>query len=381
MVHPISRAATASEPKAEQKQMTPAQLQLARRRLWLGITNVGFWVLAAGAGLCWLVTSPSKTPGLPLFLGICAGAIATQAVFDFIGGVTLMPGPRQSWVIFLRGWSRGVLAHTLVLATVGIASVLSLRLTGGFGAGIVLATVPLALGRRALLHAMGGVAITEQMPDGEAILTVAVKDQAFTGGIVGFGHRAKSLLPANWMDAVAEPELAAESSRRRWQIANALSVRALVLILTWNLLGTFIGTQVFQLAARPPTAALLGHACWMTLWTFVSLLLLPALSRGAVFAADRAAADSGHNVRAWITRFPNLVGEDGSPNAAVQTIFYPVPSVNVRLRQLAHPPGRFVFGNLARNNLFYSWGTFTLLGRAVHCNVGRPVLWVFPPSA
>ena len=42
---------------------------------------------------------------------------------------------------------------------------------------------------------------------------------------------------------------------------------------------------------------------------------------------------------------------------------------------------RFVAGNLARSNLYYSWASFTLLGRAVHCNVGRPSLWVFPPSA
>ena len=109
--------------------------------------------------------------------------------------------------------------------------------------------------------------------------------------------------------------------------------------------------------------------------------MLPALSRKAVFAADRAAADSGHDPRAWITRFPDLVGEDGSPNAAVQTIFYPVPSTEMRLRQLDHPSTGFAPGNLARSNLYYSWATFTLLGRAVHCNAGRPALWVFPPSA
>ena len=40
-----------------------------------------------------------------------------------------------------------------------------------------------------------------------------------------------------------------------------------------------------------------------------------------------------------------------------------------------------VLGNLARINLYYSWATLTLLGRAVHCNVGQPALWVLPPSA
>jgi hypothetical protein len=241
--------------------------------------------------------------------------------------------------------------------------------------------VAMEVGRRHLLRAIGGVATTESAHDGENILVIAVKDPAFTGGIVGLGRRAKSLLPTRWLIILPKPELAAESSRRRWQIANALPARAFMLILLWNLLGTFIGTRVLHLADRTPAVALLGHACWMTLWAFASLLVLPALSRKAVFAADRAAADSGHDPRAWITRFPDLVGEDGSANPAVQTIFYPVPSTEMRLRRLGHPSTGSVPGNLARGNLYYSWATFTLLGRAVHCNVGRPALWVFPPSA
>jgi hypothetical protein len=361
--------------------MTPAQIQLARHRLWLGITNVGFWVLAACAGLGWLMICRAAAPGPWLLSAIGVGALAALAAFDFLGGVTLMPDPRPSAMTFLRTWSRGFLVHTLVLAGVGFASAISLSFTGGFAAGIVVATTALALGRRHLLRAISGVAPTERVHEGEKILTVATKDPAFTGGIVGLGRRARSLLPARWMDALPKPELAAESSRRRWQIANALPARTFMLILLWNLLGTFIGTQVLQLAARPPAVALFGHACWMTLWAFASLLVLPALSRKAVFAADRAAADSGHDPRPWITRFPALVGEDGSPNAAVQTIFYPVPSAETRLRQLGQPSTGFIPGSLARSNLYYSWATFTLLGRAVHCNVGRPALWVFPPSA
>ena len=120
----------------------------------------------------------------------------------------------------------------------------------------------------------------------------------------------------------------------------------------------------------------------MTLWTFGSLLILPGLSRKAVFAADCAARDVGDDLQDWITRFPGLVGEDGGANPLVQTIFYPVPSARERLLGLTRPPATgFVPGNLARNNLYYSWAACTLLGRAVHCNVGRPALWVFPPSA
>jgi len=361
--------------------MVPEQLRLARHRLCLGITNVGFWVLAAGTGLGWLVRDRGVPPGPLLLWAVIGGALALQAVFDFLGGVVLMPGPRPSVATFLREWSRGVVGHTLVLTVAGLVSAVSFRLTEGFCLGIALMTLALALGRRPLLFAVGGGAAIERQHEGERIFTTAIKDPAFTGGIVGLGRRPKSLLPARWIEALPKAELAAESSRRRWQIANALPARAFMLILLWNLLGTFIGTQVFQFAARPPAAALFGHACWMTLWAFASLLVLPALSRKAVLAADRAAAESGHDVRAWIARFPDLVGEDGSPNAAVQTIFYPVPSAEMRQRQLGQPSTGFIPGNLARSNLYYSWATLTLLGRAVHCNVGRPALWVFPPSA
>lgn len=361
--------------------MVPDQIRLSRRRLRLGITNVGFWVLAASSGLFWLARNDGAPPGPLLFWAVGAGVIAVQAAFDFLGGVVLMPEPRPSVATFLRGWSRGLAGHTLVLAVAGLASALSLRLTGGFGAGIALVTLVLALGRRQLLFVIGGVATAEHSHEGGPMLTGTVSDPAFTGGVVGLGRHARSLLPAGWLSTLPKSELAAESSRRRWQIDQGLPGRTFVLILSWNLLGTFVGTQLFQLAARPTAAALFGHACWMTLWAFVSLLVLPALSRKTVFAADRAAADSGHDPRAWISRFPELVGEDGSPNAAVQAIFYPVPSAEMRLHQLSQPTAGIVFGNLARSNLYYSGATGTLLGRAVHCNVGRPALWVFPPSA
>ncbi len=361
--------------------MTPEQLNLARRRLWLGITNVGFWVLTTAVGLYWLTCYDTSGFNLRRLGFTFAAAVAVQAVFDFIGGAWLMPEPRSSMMTFLRCWSRGVLGHTLALAGVGFLSYVSFQLSGGFGPAILLATAGLALGRRHLLRAVAGVSIKELPSEGGKILTADSSDPAFTGGIVGFGQRAKSLLPARWLANLPKEELVAESSRRQWQMKGGLPGRAFILVLGWNLLGDAAGSLAFRLADRTPTEALLGHACWMTLWTFGGLLLLPALSRAAVFAADRAAADSGCDPRRWITRFPNVVGEDGSSNSTVQTIFYPIPSAEFRLRQLDQPPSGFAPGNLARSNLYYSWATLTLLGRAVHCNVGRPALWVFPPSA
>lgn len=361
--------------------MTSDQIRLARSRLWLGITNVGFWVLSASGGLYWLACRSGDSLDARFGVLIALAAINVQAVFDFIGGAWLRPRPRPAIRDFLGRWLRGAFAHTAVLVGVGLLSYASFLFTSGFAAGVLLATVALALGRRKLLETLGGASLARIDGDGGKAIAAEVDDPAFTGGIVGFGRRAVSVLPASWLRNLPNAELAVESRRRQWQMENGLHARALALVLGWNLAGTATGSIAFDLAARAPAEALLGHACWMTLWAFASLLVLPAWSRKAVFAADRAAADSGLDPRAWITRFPDLTGEDGSSIAAVQTIFYPVPSAEMRLHQLQQRSSGFVPGNLARTNLYYSWATLTLLGRAVHCNVGRPALWVFPPSA
>ena len=125
---------------------------------------------------------------------------------------------------------------------------------------------------------------------------------------------------------------------------------------------------------------MLLQACWMTLWGFVGLLVLPSLSRSSVFAADRAAAASGSDAANWIRQVPSITGEDGSGRLLLQRIFYPIPSTEERLRHLAIANPLPVFGNVARANLYLSLATLTFLGRCVHCNVGRPELWIFPPS-
>ena len=118
----------------------------------------------------------------------------------------------------------------------------------------------------------------------------------------------------------------------------------------------------------------------MTLWGFVGLLVLPSLSRSAVFGSDKAASIDGCDATGWIRQVPAITGEDGSGQVLLQRIFYPIPSTDERLRHLAGASSRPVLGNVARTNLYLSLATMTFLGRCVHCNVGRPELWIFPPS-
>lgn len=362
--------------------MNPAQTRLARRRLVLGITNVGFWVLAACAGLVALSRSGAGNVDLVFDGLILAGAVVVQAAFDLVGGFFLMPAPQPTVDGFLRGWCRGACGHTAALAGIGLLSYASFRASGGFVPAVVLATAGLAIGRRWALGLVGGVGTVGAGHDGGEVLAAGCDDPAFTGGIVGWGRRAVSLLPARWLQELPGGELAVESARRSWQITAGLPGRTILLVLGWNVAGAVTGSLLFGLAARPAAGALLLHACWMTLWAFGSLLILPSLSRRSVFAADRAVLDAGLDPRNWIARFPGIVGEDGGANGLVQTIFYPVPSARLRSLHLEEAGAAGpVPGSLARANLYYSWATCTLLGRAVHCNVGRPALWVFPPSA
>ena len=131
---------------------------------------------------------------------------------------------------------------------------------------------------------------------------------------------------------------------------------------------------------RSVEQALLLQSVWMTLWSFIGLLALPTLSRSTVFAADHTAAINGFDAEGWIRKYPSLTGEDGNATSFVQRLFYPVPSTNQRLQRLSKPPQLPVLGNVARTNLFLLPSVLTLLGRSVHCNVGRPELWIFPPT-
>ena len=69
--------------------------------------------------------------------------------------------------------------------------------------------------------------------------------------------------------------------------------------------------QTLDLPGLPIGAALMGQACWLTLWSFLGLLVLPSLGRATVFAADRAAAAAGFDSPGWIRRSPVPPGESG----------------------------------------------------------------------
>jgi hypothetical protein len=119
---------------------------------------------------------------------------------------------------------------------------------------------------------------------------------------------------------------------------------------------------------------------WFTLWSFVGLLILPTVSRRAVAELDayvRAAGVSETLAKATARALDAHQDDESERLALVETIFHPIPSVRNRDHAAARPaPGGW---DAARTAVYLGLAGGGLLGRAVHCNCGRPALWAFLP--
>ncbi len=360
--------------------MTDEQIKIARRRLILGITNVGFWVVVAVSGLIWLSIFPSQPMGVSRVLMVLVSVLAIQSLFDFVGGRILMPTGGLSAVPFLCLWGRGFFTHSLLLCGVGSLHFWSFTLFKSFCPSVGIGVALLFLLRRFVLRFVAGTCAKPLKLEGSSCWSFCAADPSFTGGVVGLGRNAMILVPELWRKELGSDQMQSLIQRRLWAIAKNLPARALACLVVWNLVGCETGSVIFEMPSRSVETAMLLQCCWMTFWTFLGLLVLPSLSRTAVLGADQAVAANGGSAGDWIRRFPNLTGEDGSSRTVLQRVFYPIPSAAERLSQL-HAGGRLrVLGDLARTNLFLSLATLTILGRCVHCNVGRPELWIVPPA-
>ncbi len=386
----------------------------ARARLWLGISGVGFWVTLAA-----MLLLTQAAPFSDLFSGqssladearrlsiLLGGYVLLSAPFDWLGGYGLphrygRTVPRLTG--FLAQWLRGVLGQSLVL----LASALTLLAAGRAGgrwaaiAAALLLMSALLAAQGWLARFIGGLhtAAASLKPYEQWLARWGVKvpavtvlqgaDPAFVGGFVGLPGRERLVLPASWIQQKAglpslpEEAVATQIARRIGVVERGSRRRGIWLALLWNLTG-------FALATMLPGAGvtncreLLMTACGFTLWSFIGLLTLPSFSRPGVFEGDLFAVQQGIP-RAALERTAATLDrwQDDEParSPLVETIFHPIPSVQSRLQKLA-APGREPRGawQAARIALFLSWGCFGFLSRAVHCNSGRPELWVLFPG-
>jgi hypothetical protein len=382
-------------------------MTFARQRLWLGITGVGMTVLFALAAVTFDL--PHRLMH-PLADQRFASAVASIALLwmlhaglllplDVIGGLVVRRDP-PGFGRWFAGWLRGVAVQWLWFA---LAVSLLLRTRQQFGLTatlLVFLLLQLALLSRQGLLAwlVGGVRLRDPSPvlmdaasiaglDARRLREVDCDDAAFVGGWTGADARTL-WVPRQLVTTLSPGALAAALARRRGVILLGLRRRGVLVAVAWNTLG-------FALSAGAPHADLVTAAgtgvaiCWFTLWTFLGVLLLPTVSRRAVFAADRFARDANDAamVGEAITTIDRLQDDEAERGRLIETVFHPVPSRASRLRALASTtdswhadgPGHGAW-HAARMMLFLSWSGVGLLSRAVHCNIGRPALWVLLPG-
>ncbi|TWU62160.1 hypothetical protein V7x_38890 [Crateriforma conspicua] len=148
----------------------------------------------------------------------------------------------------------------------------------------------------------------------------------------------------------------------------------------WVVVGFALST-LLPAAGVTSVAGLTMTCLGFTLWTFLGLLTLPTLSRQASYAIDGMVLQSGASpqvLQQTVKAFDVLQDDEPRRSALIETIFHPVPSVHNRCSPT--PGSAPIAWHAARITLFVSWACMGMLVRAVHCNVGRPELWVMLPT-
>jgi hypothetical protein len=398
---------------ADLSRATPGSLfgrSHARSRLWLGITGVGTTVVAALT----LLLQPDLSSALAIWLSRWVGVEASElslraavgtavlltlvhaialAGLDLLGGVIVVRTPQRiaPWLI---AWVRGVVLTVILIGSSAAALFGGYQLLGS--GGVVLASL--------LLHAVwiacqgevaqlvGGWSVGAASPalaraaeaagiDPSHVREAHVDDVAAVGGWMGWGQRL--WVPSSWITGMTPEALVAQLVRRRIARESGLRMRGLLGAAAWNVIG--VAALVFAAALEPivPSHVVL-FMCGMTLWSFIGVLLLPTPSRRAIFATDRDAARTiGADDVVSAIRFIDARQDDEVERSrGIETVFHPVPSRGSREAAIVRANPRAPRGayHLTRIMLGASVTSLGLLGRSVHCNIGRPSLWVIYPG-
>ena len=408
---PPSTQETPAQDESPQALIAPKVSGYGPARLWLGISAVGTVVTLTTAALLTdlparLATQfePSFSGQMMLIVAFLLAYAAVQLPFDILGGYAL---PRRfgrkhpPLPQYALGLLRGIAAHTALLALLACALLLAgqqLGIWGVIGTSIAIVLVLLA-GRLQFARFLAPLRAAPVSPTVETNATASVpvqsirsEDEGFTGGIVGVLRPRRILLPELWSRALGESGLAVVKRRRELAISSGSWWRGRVLAVLFTLTGVaiaaaFVGPERIATGHGIVTMSLL-----FTLWSFLGLLTLPTFSRAGVAEVDAKLRAAGQNdtlinnnlidddlIDDTIRRLDALQDAEPLRPVGVETIFHPVPSVNSRLAgPLSAQPRGYL--DAARTSVYLSAAGLGLLGRAVHCNCGRPALWVFLPS-
>ena len=360
----------------------------ARARLLVGITGVGVWVVAAtvflalgGAGLLPAAHSPIGTEVATLAVALAVYAVVSLP-FDILGGLVL---PRRHGRVaptparFVAAWLRGVVVQSVVMAA-AVALIIVAGRAGGRGAavGVVAAlSVIIAIARLPMARLVAAIGAPRPLPGAHGVTVVTATDPGFTGGLVG--ARGRVVIPDAWREALGDAlpiELA-----RRGAHAGASYWLGILVAAGWTTAGAALALMLPG-GGADGVGPMVATGAWFTLWSFIGLLVLPSISRPAVRAADAAAARSwpAAAVAGVISTLDARQDDEPERPGAIETIFHPIPGAASRISGLTSARPAVRPWHVARLALPMSWCCLGFLGRAVHCNAGRPELWVLLPA-
>ena len=381
-------------------------MSYARARLWLGISGVGTIVVIALAmivGQLPIRMFPDHRSWHSLdfvsLIGFLVGFLILMIPFDLLGGYVL---PRRHgrdaiklWD-FACQWTTGVLVQSTLFMLTAIAILAAGRSAGLAGSLSVVAVAAFGnLAVQGLLVRLTTRGVWQQQSEQlTAVLQqleawgfrkprIAAVDNAdigFTGGVIGYPGFETIIVPRRWLEQLSNSQLAAAIARRVEAVQSGSRTRGMFVALFWVLSG-FALSALVPGAGVDSVAGLVTLFCGYTCWLFVGLLVLPTVSRFASYEIDRKVNERGvpkELLDETAASLDRLQDDEPERSHLVETIFHPVPSVSNRRKSLPRPnSGAW---HAARMTLFLSWACLGLLSRAVHCNAGRPELWVMLPA-
>jgi len=243
-------------------------------------------------------------------------------------------------------------------------------------------------GRVALASSMASLDLTPSGPQAASasnrspVVMADSPDEGFTGAVVGVFRPRFHLIPAKWQQVLGTDELEVALNRRSAAVKTGSWRRGRLLALLFTITGLTVAAVAVGPARLGTVAGTVELSLWFTLWSFLGLLTLPTLSRRGVVEVDQRLRSEGcswETMEKTARALDDLQDGERDRPALVEFIFHPVPSVNARLRG-PHAHGRHGYWDAARTAVFLGLAGLGLLGRAVHCNCGRPSLWVFLPA-
>lgn len=207
------------------------------------------------------------------------------------------------------------------------------------------------------------------------------QDEGFTGAVSGVLQPRIQIIPIRWQEILDHAALSVAVQRRQMAIQTGSWWRGRILAISFTLAGIACVASVVGATRLTTAEGIISLSLGFTIWSFLGLLALPTLSRRGVAEVDQALlrTDCGREpLERTIETLDLLQDRERQRLPIIETIFHPVPSVEARLRG-PHSTGIKGTWDAARTTVFLSAAGLSLLGRAVHCNCGRPALWVFLP--